>query len=141
MLDSVVKLALVVHPDLAVATELHNGFQQHGLSTVVARDLPTALLMLTQHIFDVAIVSSKVAEPADGWALAGVIRLIFPSAHVAVIAPEEGVLTLKAAINSHSDQLLAPTAPEEIVASVMSKIPPFQSSTVKKRRVSSKDLN
>jgi ActR/RegA family two-component response regulator len=130
------KLALVVHPDLTMATSLHNCFQQHGFTTVVARDLPTALLMLTQHIFDVAVMSSRIGEEGDGWALAGVLRLVLPGAHVAVIARDKNVLTLRSAINSHTDQLLPSSQPaEEMVASVLGQIPASQ------RPASNKDMN
>ena len=36
----------------------------------LARDLPTALLVTTQHYFDLAIVSSQLREPGEGWPLA-----------------------------------------------------------------------
>src|SRR6185369_16695078 len=88
-------LVLVVDSDLSRATGVHNACVEAGCRTVVARDLPTALLMISQHLFSAAVFSSRVSEEGDGWSLAAVFRLIFPKAYVAVIARERSVTSLQ----------------------------------------------
>ena len=68
------KTALIVHPDLAMLSKYQTRLAAEGYTPIVARDLPTALLAMTQHYFDLAIVSSQLNEPGDGWPLAGVLR-------------------------------------------------------------------
>jgi hypothetical protein len=41
------RIALVVHPDLAAVSSLQGEFLKHSIATIVARDLPTALLAMT----------------------------------------------------------------------------------------------
>jgi ActR/RegA family two-component response regulator len=93
------KMALVVHSDVGVLSNLQSSLSERGYTPIVARDLPTALLAMTQHYFDLAIVSSRLREGGDGWPLAGVLHLVFPRAFVSVLAPSEDVLTLQSAIN------------------------------------------
>jgi DNA-binding NtrC family response regulator len=114
------KTALIVHPDMTALSALQSAFVQNGITAIVARDLPTALLAITQHYFDVAVVSSHISEEGDGWTLGGVIRLVFPKAFVLTIAPETDLLTLKNAINHGIDEVLEKTAtPEQIVGTTL----------------------
>ncbi len=113
------RLVLIVDSDLSRATALHSACVDSGCRTVVARDLPTALLMVSQHMFDSAVISSRIAEEGDGWSLAAVFRLVFPQAYVGVIARERSVLSLQAAINHGVDDLFEATQePREVAAAV-----------------------
>lgn len=117
------KLALIVNADMAVISGLQSIFNQNGVTTIVARDLPTALLAMTQHYFDVAVVSSRISEEGDGWPVGGVLRLVFPKAFVVVIAPETDVLTLKAAINNGIDEVFdKEKSPEEIGQAILGHV-------------------
>lgn len=110
------KTALIVHADMSVLTAFQSSFVSKGYVAILARDLPTALLALTQHFFDVAVISSRLAEGGDGWPLAGVVHLIFPKAFVGVLTPETSVLTLQAAINNGVTQIFdVATLPEQVV--------------------------
>jgi ActR/RegA family two-component response regulator len=114
------KKALVVHPDVSVLSALQGEFSKRGITTVVARDIPTTLLAVTQHYFDFAVVASRIREEGDGWTVAGVLRLVFPRSTVVAIAPGADVLTLKAAINNGVDELCeAGRAPEQVVATAL----------------------
>jgi hypothetical protein len=86
--------------------------------------LATALLAITHHYFDVAIVSSRLGEGGDGWPLAGVLHLVFPRAFVGVLSPNEpDVLTLQSAINyGVREVFLQSHPPQEVVSSVMAQI-------------------
>ena len=111
------KTALIVHSDMSVLSAFQSSFVSKGYVAILARDLPTALLALTQHFFDVAVISSRLAEGGDGWPLAGVVHLIFPKAFVGVLTPETSVLTLQAAINNGVTQIFdAATLPEQVVS-------------------------
>ena len=117
------ELVLVVDGDLSRATSLHSACVEAGCKTVVARDLPTALLMISQHVFTAAVFSSRVGEEGDGWSLAAVFRLIFPKAYVAVIDRERSVTSLQAAINHGADELFeSADAPVRVARSVASAI-------------------
>lgn len=117
------KLALIVHTDMAVISGMQSVFNQNGITSIVARDLPTALLAITQHYFDVAIVASRIGEEGDGWPVGGVLRLVFPKAFVVVIAPETDVLTLKAAINNGVNEIFEKQkAPEEIAQAIVAHV-------------------
>jgi DNA-binding NtrC family response regulator len=110
------KTALIVHADMSVLTAFQSSFVSKGYVAILARDLPTALLALTQHFFDVAVISSRLAEGGDGWPLAGVVHLIFPKAFVGVLTPETNVLTLQAAINNGVTQIFdASSHPDHVV--------------------------
>lgn len=93
------KFALVVHPDLNVLSQYQSLLSHSGCTTVVARDLPTALLAVTQHYFDIAIVASQLTEAGDGWPLAGVLHLVFPASYIGVLVPGADLLSLQSAIN------------------------------------------
>jgi DNA-binding NarL/FixJ family response regulator len=117
------KLALIVHADMTVIAGLQSVFSQSGITTIVARDLPTALLAMTQHYFDLAVVSSRISEEGDGWPVGGVLRLVFSKAFVVVIAPETDVLTLKAAINNGIDEIFdKQRSPEEIAEAIVAQV-------------------
>jgi DNA-binding NtrC family response regulator len=110
------KTALIVNPDMTSVSALQSAFVQNGITAIVARDLPTALLAVTQHYFDVAVVSSRISEEGDGWSLGGVVRLVFPKSFVLMIAPGTDLMTLKNAINHGVDEVLEKSAtPEQIV--------------------------
>ncbi len=89
------KTALVVHADMDVLSIFQASLAGRGFAVVLAHDLPTALLALTQHVFDVAIISSRLAEGSDIWPLAGVVHMVLPRAFVGVLAPETDILTLQ----------------------------------------------
>ena len=118
------RAALVVHSDMSVLSSFQAALGEKGYVTIVARDLPTALLAITQHFFDVAIVSSRLEEGGDGWPLAGVLHLVFPNAFVGVVAPTEpDVLTLQAAINNGVREVYPQSSPApEIVSSIIAQV-------------------
>ncbi len=118
------RLALVVHPDLQALSKFQSAFAADGVRSVVARDLPTALLAITQHDFDLAVLASRVTEQGDGWCLGGVLRMVFPKATIAVISPVTDVPTLQAAINNGLDQVFeAESEPKEIVDTLLGTAP------------------
>jgi ActR/RegA family two-component response regulator len=115
------KTVLIVHADMSVLSAFQSSFVGKGYVAILARDLPTALLALTQHFFDVAVISSRLAEGGDGWPLAGVVHLIFPKAFVGVLTPETNVLTLQAAINNGVTQIFdASSNPDHVVNASLS---------------------
>jgi DNA-binding NtrC family response regulator len=117
------KTALVVHPDLNVLSRYQALLAVEEFTTIVARDLPTALMSITQHYFDVAIISSQLSEPGDGWPLAGVIHLVFPKSYVGVLVPGTDLLTLQTAINNGVQEVYeGDRAPEAVVASVLGSL-------------------
>jgi DNA-binding NtrC family response regulator len=94
------RMALVVHSDKAVISDLQEALLEKGFLTIVAGELSQALSAMTEHYFEIAIVSSQLAKGGDGWPLAGVLHLVFPRAFVCVVSPTEpDVLALQAAIN------------------------------------------
>jgi len=114
------KLALVVHPELSVLSKFQETFKRGGMTTLMARDLPTALIAVSQNNFQVVVISWRIAEPGDGWALGATLRRIFPRAFVVVLANETSVPTLKEAINHGFDQLFdISQSPEEVAAQVV----------------------
>lgn len=114
------KFALVVHPELSVLSQYQTLLSKNGLTTVVARDLPTALLAITQHYFDVSIVSSQLSEAGDGWPLAGVLHLVFPGSYIGVLVPGADLLTLQSAINSGVQDVYELTqSPKSVVSAVV----------------------
>jgi ActR/RegA family two-component response regulator len=124
------KTALIVHADMSVLTAFQSSFVSKGYVAILARDLPTALLALTQHFFDVAVISSRLAEGGDGWPLAGVVHLVFPKAFVGVLTPETSVLTLQAAINNGVTQIFdASSNPEHVVNTSLSSQPTASTAT------------
>ena len=118
------RMALVVHPVMGVLSSFQSALTAQGFVTIVARDLPTALLAITQHYFDVALVSSALAEGGDGWPLAGVLHLVFPQAFVAMVSPTEpDVLTLQAAINYGVREVNEQTGPApDVVNSILAQL-------------------
>jgi DNA-binding NtrC family response regulator len=117
------KTALVVHPDMNALSKFQAALSAKGFVTIVARDLPTALLAITQHHFDAAIVSSQLAEEGDGWPLAGVLHLVFPGAFIGMLVPSQpDVLTLQAAINYGAREAFPQSrSVQEIVDSIPTK--------------------
>jgi len=115
------KTALIVHADMSVLSAFQSSFVSKGYVAILARDLPTALLAITQHFFDVAVISSRLAEGGDGWPLAGVVHLVFPKAFVGVLTPETNVLTLQAAINNGVTQIFdVSNNPDQVVTTLLS---------------------
>ena len=104
------RTALVVHPDMTALSALQGEFLKHSIATIVERDLPTALLAMTQHYFDIAVVADTISEAGDGWALGGVLRMVFPKAFLATITPNSDVHTLKNAINNGIDEIFETNA-------------------------------
>ncbi len=114
------KFALIVHPELRVLAQYQTLLSKNGVTTVVARDLPTALLAITQHYFDIAIVSSQLSEAGDGWPLAGVLHLVFPGSYIGVLVPGADLLTLQSAINSGVQDVYEITqSPQSVVRAVV----------------------
>lgn len=114
------KTALIVHADMSVLSAFQSSFVSKGYVAILARDLPTALLAITQHFFDVAVISSRLAEGGDGWPLAGVVHLVFPKAFVGVLTPETNVLTLQAAINNGVTQIFDVSSnPDQVVTTLL----------------------
>jgi hypothetical protein len=96
---------------------------------IIARDLGTALLAMTQHYFEMGIVSAHLSEEGDGWALGGVFRMVFPRAYVAVLAPATTVETLQMAINSGVTQVFeVDRAPNEVVTAIFQELTPTHGS-------------
>ena len=99
------KNALVVHPDFAVLSAMQTALSKEGFVPIIARDLPTALLAMAQHRFELCVISSGISEKSDGWPLAAVLHMCFPNAFIAMIAPEPDLLMLQTAINNGVTQL------------------------------------
>jgi len=116
------KNALVVVSDLEALTAFQTALASKGYVVTVARDLPTALLAITQHYFDLAIVSSRLGEGGDGWPLAGVLHLVFPRAFIAVLTPgEPDVVTFQSAINNGVSEIYEQAkGPSEVVGNILS---------------------
>lgn len=112
--------ALIVHPDLRALSAMQAAVSKAGFRPILCRDLPTALLAIVQHRFDLCILSVKISEQDDGWSLAGVLHMCFPNAYVAMIAPEPDLLTLQTAINSGVTQLyLSSRPPGELALAIL----------------------
>lgn len=114
------RLALLVNPNVSELSSLQNAFSAQGVKCVVARDLPTCLLAATQHVFDLALVSSRIFEEGDGWALSGVLRMVYPDAYIAVLTSETSVVTIQAAINNGLNQIYETGTPaEDLVTTIL----------------------
>jgi len=112
--------ALLVHPNMAALSAMQHGFAAKGIRCVVARDLPTALLALSQHYFTLALINASISEEGDGWALGGVIRLLFTEAYIGVLTSETSVLTLQAAINNGLNRIYdEATPPDSLVTAFL----------------------
>jgi DNA-binding NtrC family response regulator len=116
------KMALVVHPDMEVLSRYQAALSEKGYISIVARDLATALLAMTQHYFEIALVSARLQEMGDGWPLAGVLHMVFPNAFVAVMSPTEpDVLSLQSAINYGVREIYREAMPApEVVNAIVS---------------------
>jgi DNA-binding NtrC family response regulator len=122
------RVALLVNPNVSELSSQQNAFSSQSIQCVVARDLPTALLAITQHMIDLAVVSSRVFEEGDGWALSGVLRMVFPNAYIVVLTPETSVMTLQAAINNGLNQVYETGTPaEELVETILQLQPAWAS--------------
>jgi DNA-binding NtrC family response regulator len=116
-------LALLIHPNMGVLSALQNSFAARGVHSVVSRDMPTALLALSQHDFSVAVIHDRIIEAGDGWALGSIVRRLFPGAHIAVICGTKDVLALQSAINNRLDQVFdEKVAIEKIADAVIGKL-------------------
>jgi ActR/RegA family two-component response regulator len=109
-------LTLLVHPSMGTLSSLQRSFETHGMHSVVSRDMPTALLALSQHDFTVVVIHHRIVEEGDGWALGSLARRLFPQAHIAVICTEKDVAALQAAINNRLDQVFDEKAASEQIA-------------------------
>lgn len=120
------RIALVVHPNLERLTSFQSVLTTNDFVAIIARDLPTALLAITQHRLDVAIVSSRVQEDGDGWALAGVIHLACPEAFVCVTSPTDpDIFILQSAINNGAREVYLEANPaSDVVKSILSHLDP-----------------
>jgi ActR/RegA family two-component response regulator len=118
------RTVLIVHPDMALVSGLQAALTNKGFTAIVARDLPTALLSITQHYFEIALVGSTLQENGDGWPLAGVLHLVFPRAFVAVLDRiEPDILTLQSAINYGVREIYQQSTPAlDVVSSIMSQV-------------------
>jgi ActR/RegA family two-component response regulator len=117
-------MALIVHPDMALVSGLQSALTNKGFTAIVARDLPTALLSITQHYFEIAVVASTLQENGDGWPLAGVLHLVFPRAFVAVLdRTEPDILTLQSAINYGVREVYQQSTPaQDMVNTILSQV-------------------
>jgi ActR/RegA family two-component response regulator len=121
--DELPRLALLVHSNVSFLTALQHSFEARGIRSVVARDLPTALLALNQHDFGMAVIHSRITEEGDGWALAGVVRRLFGKAHVAVVCEEKSVLSLQSTINHGLNQLFDKSCDSnQVVSAVLERL-------------------
>ena len=115
-------LALLVHPNMGALSSLQRSFEMNDMHSVVSRDMPTALLALSQHDFTVVVIHHRIVEEGDGWALGSLARRIFPQSHIAVICTEKDVAALQAAINNRLDQVFdEKTASEQIADAILRK--------------------
>lgn len=103
--------ALIVNNDIGVLSAMQAAAAHHGFTPIVCRDLPTALLAMAQHRFDLCILPVSIAEKADGWALAAVLHMCFPHAFIAMVGPEPDLLMLQTAINTGVTQLYLSSRP------------------------------
>lgn len=102
------RIALIVHPEVAFLSQYQSVLAKNEILPVVARDLPTALLAMTQHQFAFGVFAADIAEPGDGWPLAGVFRLAFPDSTVGVLTSENDMHTYMKAINLGVQRLILP---------------------------------
>lgn len=112
-------LALLVHPNMNFLSALQRSFAAQDVMAVACRDLPTALLALSQHDFEIAVIHSKVFEEGDGWSLSAVARRIFPDAHIAVTCTAKDVASLQSAINNRLNQIFEEVVPSEQIANAI----------------------
>jgi ActR/RegA family two-component response regulator len=115
------RIALIVHPDVACLSKYQSALAANGFLPVVARDLPTALLAMTQHQFVLGIIGSEISEPGDGWLLAGVFHMAFPGSRVAVLTFEADMLTYMKAINTGVQETFLQSKPADSVVSELAR--------------------
>lgn len=115
------RIALIVHPDVACLSKYQAALAGHGFLPIVARDLPTALLAMTQHEFVLGILGCEISEPGDGWLLAGVFRMAFPGSQVAVLTFEADMFTYMKAINTGVQEMFLQSKPAESVVSELAR--------------------
>jgi DNA-binding NtrC family response regulator len=120
------RIALVVHPNMERLASFQSVLTTNDFMAIIARDLPTALLAITQHPLDVAIVSSRVQEEGDGWALAGVIHLACPKSFVCVTsATDPDIFILQSAINNGAREVYLESNPaSDVVKSILCHLDP-----------------
>jgi ActR/RegA family two-component response regulator len=111
-----IALALLVHPNMGTLSSLQRSFEMHGMHSVVSRDMPTALLALSQHDFSVVVIRDRISETDDGWALGSLARRLYPEAHIAVVCTEKDVAALQSAINSRLDEVFDEKAATDQIA-------------------------
>lgn len=117
--------ALVVHRDMHWLMHYQTQLAAAGFVPIIARDLGTALLAMTQHYFEMGIISAHLGEAGDGWALAGVFHMVFPRAYVGVLADADNVEALQMAINAGVTQVFeAERAPNEVVTAIFQELTP-----------------
>lgn len=117
------KRALLVHSNMEVLSHLQNALRREGYITIVARDLSSALLAVTQHQFQLAVIFADLGEPGAGWPLAGVLHLAFPKAFVCVLEQNEPQLAaMRFAINYGVHEIYSQTKPTaDLVAALIKK--------------------
>jgi DNA-binding NtrC family response regulator len=103
--------ALIVHRDVGFLSTMQSALSRENFVPILARDLPTALLAISQHHFELCVISVAISAQSDGWALASVLHKCFPHAFLAMIAPDPSVLILQAAINAGVTQLYLDDVP------------------------------
>ena len=114
------KRALLVHPDIGILSNLQNALVREGYIAIVARDLSSALLAITQHQFQLAAVAVNLEESGDGWPLAGVLRLAFPRAFVCVLDQQEPQLAgVRSAINYGVHEIYSQATPAVDLAAAL----------------------
>jgi ActR/RegA family two-component response regulator len=117
------QLALLVHPNMNFLSGLQRAFSSRGVMAVACRDLPTALLALSQHDFEAAVIHSKITEEGDGWSLSAIARRIFPDAHISVTCTEKDVAALQSAINNRLNQIFEESVQgEQIADAILGKL-------------------
>lgn len=118
------KRALVVHSDLGLLSNFQSALTRAGYITIVARDLSSALLAMTQHQFQLGLVGVDLGEPGAGWPLAGVLRMAFPKAFIAVLDQRRAqVAELQSAINYGVQQIYLQSAPAaDVVTSILADV-------------------
>lgn len=123
------KRALLVHSDIELLSHLQNALLREGFVVIVARELSSALLAMTQHQFQLAAVVADLGEPGAGWPLAGVLRLAFPRAYVCVLQEHEPKLAgVRSAINYGVHEIYSQTrTPADLVNAFMSAAKRFGS--------------
>jgi DNA-binding NarL/FixJ family response regulator len=119
-------MALIVYPELDTLAELQGQVKAQGYMAILARDLPMALFAITQHHFDLAIVSVDIGDRGDGWSLASVIRMLFPRCYIAVTGAQTNLQTYQTAINAGVSAVYPPAQPpSETVKAIIGDLSSF----------------